>query len=50
MYKKYNQNKKVLQKIVMMMRKRNQTPKLVIDPGRNYFAGREGGWKLGGPL
>ena len=31
MYKKYNQKKKVLQKIVMMMRKRNQTPKLLLN-------------------
>ena len=32
MYKKYNQKKKVLLNIVTMMRKRNQTLKLVVDP------------------
>ena len=31
MFKKYNQKKKVLQKIVMMMRKRNQTPNLLLN-------------------
>ena len=32
MYKKYTLKKKVLQNIVTMMIKRNQTPKLVVDP------------------